>query len=531
MGLLGKIRDFVPARYVLCLMLFFGFMVTFLLRVNLNMSVVAMVARPAAAAEASTGDARAPSTGGYCPRHAPPAPPAPPATTTTQRTLPPNASDAEVLSVASAAAGEFDWDEMQQGVILGSFFWGYLVFQVPGGRVAELYGAKRIFGGAILLNGFMSLVLPSAARLHWSLLLVIRAMQGLAQGVLFPSLNAAVSHWVPVAERAKFLSFTVCGASLGTVISMPLCGAILSSWGWEAVFYVSGILALTWSGAWWLLVYETPDQHPRISPKERQYLASCISTHRDKTYPVPWKAVFTSWQFWLGCIAAWGSDWGFHTFLTLGPKYIKEALDFDLEQSSWLASLPFLCQYAFAIIYGIIADELLKKGYRVLVVRRVSTIISHGGPALLVVILAFVGCNVTASIAILTTAVSLIGAFSAGFFQNPLDVAPNFAGSLTGIMNGIGSMTGVISPPLAGVILHNMGLSGWPVIFCIAAAMYLLSCLPYVLFVTAKVQPWNNVQSTSNEKHAELPMISHCPQNENGEEHSPENEKINPNVV
>lgn len=83
--------------------------------------------------------------------------------------------------VEGGAHGEFNWSEVEQSVILSSFFWGYLVFQVPGGRVAEVVGAKRVFGGAVLINGVLSLVLPFLARTHWALLLVTRALQGLAQ--------------------------------------------------------------------------------------------------------------------------------------------------------------------------------------------------------------------------------------------------------------------------------------------------------------------------------------------------------------
>jgi MFS family permease len=85
------------------------------------------------------------------------------------------------LQAAGLSQGEFTWDEVQQSVILSSFFWGYLIFQIPGGRIAEVVGAKRVFGGAVLINGALSLVLPFLARTHWILLLVIRALQGLAQ--------------------------------------------------------------------------------------------------------------------------------------------------------------------------------------------------------------------------------------------------------------------------------------------------------------------------------------------------------------
>jgi hypothetical protein len=53
---------------------------------------------------------------------------------------------------------------------------------------------------------------------------------------------------------------------------------------------------------------------------------------------------------------------------------------------------------------------------------------AHLLPAIGLLCLAFLGCNVVLSVVVLTFAVAMVGAFSCGFFQNPLDIAPNFAG-------------------------------------------------------------------------------------------------------
>jgi ACS family sodium-dependent inorganic phosphate cotransporter len=64
---------------------------------------------------------------------------------------------------------------------------------------------------------------------------------------------------------------------------MPLCGLLLNAWGWESVFYTSGALALVWCVAWWLLVFDTPDRHPRISLEEKQYLRDNLTQqHNEK---------------------------------------------------------------------------------------------------------------------------------------------------------------------------------------------------------------------------------------------------------
>ena len=55
-----------------------------------------------------------------------------------------------------------------------------------------------------------------------------------------------------------------------------LAAGPLAGWrwagGWQAIFYVTGVLTLLWCAAWVLLVYESPAQHPRISFRERVYI-------------------------------------------------------------------------------------------------------------------------------------------------------------------------------------------------------------------------------------------------------------------
>lgn len=123
------------------------------------------------------------------------------------------------------------------------------------------------------------------------------------------------------------------GCSLGPVVAMPLCGWILTTWGWPAVFYVSGTMALIWYAAWLFLVHESPEVHPRISKKEKKYLKDNLEVnYDDKPTSLPWKEVFASSQFWIGIVAHVGSDWGFHIFYTFGPKYMKDALGFDINK-------------------------------------------------------------------------------------------------------------------------------------------------------------------------------------------------------
>jgi MFS family permease len=74
----------------------------------------------------------------------------------------------------------FEWDSHQQGMVLGSFYWSYIVTLVPGGMLAERYGTKGVYGGANLLLGLTTLLTPMVAKFSFTLLICIRLLQGLA---------------------------------------------------------------------------------------------------------------------------------------------------------------------------------------------------------------------------------------------------------------------------------------------------------------------------------------------------------------
>ena len=89
---------------------------------------------------------------------------------------------------------KYDWDSTVQSTLLGAFFYGYVLTQIPGGVLASRFGGKWIFGIAILITAVMSLLGPAAAALDWRLLMATRIVQGLAEGVCFPVINGMIAQ-------------------------------------------------------------------------------------------------------------------------------------------------------------------------------------------------------------------------------------------------------------------------------------------------------------------------------------------------
>ncbi len=80
-----------------------------------------------------------------------------------------------------AEDGEFNWNSRTQGLILASFYWGYIMSQIPAGVLAEKYGGKYVFGIGVLLSNLFTLLTPVAARSSANALIAMRILIGFAE--------------------------------------------------------------------------------------------------------------------------------------------------------------------------------------------------------------------------------------------------------------------------------------------------------------------------------------------------------------
>lgn len=78
-------------------------------------------------------------------------------------------------------ASVYDWDSETQGWILGSFFYGYILTQVPGGYLAGRFGPKWLMGFGILGTVIFTLLTPVAADLGASYLIAVRVLEGIGE--------------------------------------------------------------------------------------------------------------------------------------------------------------------------------------------------------------------------------------------------------------------------------------------------------------------------------------------------------------
>lgn len=121
----------------------------------------------------------------------------------------------EIQNVNDTMNYRFRWTQQEQGIILSSFHWGYLLSSLPSGLLAQKFGGKYVLAFGIVFNGILSMLIPACVRSGGShSLIAIRILMGISQGPIFPACLQMFSTWVPLKERCAIVSMAYCGITV-----------------------------------------------------------------------------------------------------------------------------------------------------------------------------------------------------------------------------------------------------------------------------------------------------------------------------
>ncbi|KAG4074091.1 hypothetical protein HA402_014296 [Bradysia odoriphaga] len=450
-----------PVRVNIAIMCFVGCLITYMLRVNLSITILAMIVPRTATYNNST-------------------------------------SGNGTITIVPDYGPRYSWSPYEESLLLGAYFWGYLFTSAQSGIIAEWVGGRALVGCTFILSSIFTAIGPivAAMEMFW-LLFATRFLVGVFGGPIYPSLHYLIAHWAPPDEKGKFVA-SLMGSACGTIITWPLVSILIEKFNWSMGFYVPAAFTFITALIWFRLVADSPSSHPRIELQERLYIQQSLAgslVKQESAFP-PMKSVLTSLPFWSLTLLHYGNAWGLFFLMNAAPKYMSEVLKVNLLKAGILSSLPYLARMLFGFVFGAIGDALLRrKLLSKTMIRKSFCIFSHVIPGLLLLTLSYAGSMSSGfvCVSLITLSLGFNGATTVTNLQNSQDLAPNYAGTLYGMINFVGGTTGFITPVVVSYFTAEQSTSEeWKWVFLIGSVFYITPAIVFMIFGSADVQKWNN---------------------------------------
>lgn len=243
------------------------------------------------------------------------------------------------MSIAGQAVmNEYQWSNIQLGWVFSAFVIGYALSQAPVGRLVDRCGPRLVITIGILwwsvFTALTALVPVVASSLM--IMIMVRALLGVGEAVIFPGANRLVANWIPSSEQGIANGFIFAGVGVGAAITPPLITFLMASYGWKWTFYIGALIGVVASVLWYALARDSPEHHPLIDVKElRKIQAETSGLRKENANAVlPWRIIVRDRQIILLSLSYFGYCYATYIFFTWFFIYLNKVRELDLKASS-----------------------------------------------------------------------------------------------------------------------------------------------------------------------------------------------------
>jgi MFS family permease len=372
-----------------------------------------------------------------------------------------------LAAAASVMQRDLGLSNIALGVAFSAFNYAYAPFQLVGGWFADRFGARRTLTVCGLTWSITTIVTGAVTGL--ASLFAVRLVLGMGEGATLPAATRALSKWTSLASRGTAVGITHAAGRLGAGAAAPIVAFLITWFSWRFSFVVLGTLSAFWAALWWWYFHEDPRQHPRISSAELAALPAADPATQAGSGPVPWRRLVPRVAPLM--IIYFCQGWTGWLFVTWMPSLLQKNYGLDLKKSSFFYAGMLFSGMISELLGGVATDYLLRRTGNLKIARSLLIAVSWcfvvAGllPAILVhdLVIGLAGFTVT---------VFFLGMAIAPLWTATMDIAPNYAGSSSALMNAAGAVAGIVSPVAFGWILDRTGSWTTPFAFSVGLLLF-----------------------------------------------------------
>ncbi|HEX9534957.1 MAG TPA: MFS transporter, partial [Stellaceae bacterium] len=272
-----------------------------------------------------------------------------------------------------------------------------------------------------------------------------------------------------IEKRGTAIGATHAAGRLGAGSAAPIVAFLITWFSWRFAFVAVGILSTFWAVVWWWYFHEDPRRHPNITSAELAALPATDPATLAGSGPVPWRRLIPRVTPLM--IVYFCQGWTGWLFVTWMPSLLQKNYGVDLKKSAFLYMAMLFSGFLAELLGGVTTDYLLRRTRNLQIARSlmiaVSWVLAVAGlaPAILV-------HDLVIGLAGFTVAVFFLGFAISPLWTATMDIAPNYAGTSSSLMNAAGAVAGILSPVAFGWILDRTGSWTTPFAFSVGLLLF-----------------------------------------------------------
>jgi MFS family permease len=363
---------------------------------------------------------------------------------------------------------EFGLSTTQALFVFSVFGYPYLIFQIIGGLTADRFGARRtlfvsglVWAGATILTGFAT---------GFVTLVMFRVLMGFGVGATLPTATRAMQQWVEARKRGFAQGITHSFSRLGNALAPAMVALIMFYVGWRGAFYVIGVFGFLWVIVWFWYFRDDPKEHPSITNEELEKLP--LKGAKAQRPAIPWGPLIG--RMWPVTLTYFCYGWCLWLYLSFLPLFFRDTFSLTTQEAANFSSLVYFVGAIGNTVGGVISDSMFHKGGNVRFARLSVTFIGFVGALIWLAPVMYIEN-------MYLMALCLAGGF---FFAEmvigpmwaiPMDIAPKYSGTASGLMNTGSALAAILSPVVAGQLVDITGNQQLP--FTVAIGILMLGAM------------------------------------------------------
>ena len=368
-----------------------------------------------------------------------------------------------VSTAIIAIRPEFGLSNTQAGLIFSAFGYPYLLFQIIGGVTADRFGPRL----TLFVSGLVwasATVLTSFAWDFYSLF-GARILMGFGVGATLPTATRAMQYWVESRKRGFAQGITHAFSRLGNALTPALIVSLMAVVTWRGSFVVVGLAGFVWVAVWYWYFRDDPSDHPAITPEELAVLPKRAKGERPS---VPWGPLIA--RMWPVTLTYFCYGWCLWLYLSFLLIFFKDKFSLSTTESAFFATIVYTIGAVGNTIGGVVSDRILHKTNNLRRARVGAAVFGFVGALVSLLPILQAGDKVFVAICL-----------SAGFFfaemvigpmwAIPMDIAPKYSGTASGLMNSGSALAAIVSPVVAGFVTDRTGDPQMPFVIAIGVLM------------------------------------------------------------